>query len=84
VASRVAWSARQASQDAGEGLNKAAESLSSLTSMDEDQYYQNPTDPTRVSQHGKGGGGGGKVEQWFCGRRMREGMGVCVMWSAGW
>lgn len=50
VASRMAWSARQASQDAGEGLNKAAESLSSLTSMDDDQYYQNPTDPTRFFQ----------------------------------
>jgi len=50
-ASRVAWSAKQVSEDAGEGMNKAVESLSSLASMDDDQYYQNPTDPTKFFQN---------------------------------
>jgi hypothetical protein len=52
VASRLAWSARQASQDASDAVGKAAESLSSLASLDDDDdtIYSNPADPTRFFQ----------------------------------
>jgi hypothetical protein len=44
------WSARAASKAASDSISsKVNESLSSLTSMDEDEYYMNPNDPTRVS-----------------------------------
>jgi hypothetical protein len=39
----------QASEDAKEGISKATESLSSMGSMDDDQYMANPNDPTKVS-----------------------------------
>eukprot|EP00879_Flechtneria_rotunda_P019285 GHRR01020253.1.p1 GENE.GHRR01020253.1~~GHRR01020253.1.p1 ORF type:complete len:249 (+),score=28.78 GHRR01020253.1:60-806(+) len=48
--SRMLWSAKAAGRDAGDNISKGVtQSLSSLTSMDEDEYYMNPTDPTRVS-----------------------------------
>eukprot|EP00877_Chromochloris_zofingiensis_P000766 jgi/Chrzof1/10690/Cz05g08220.t1 len=56
VLSRVAWSAKQASQDAQDKLGKAADSISSLTSMEDDTYYQNPSDPTRFFQQDNGMG----------------------------
>jgi hypothetical protein len=50
MGSRVIWSAKAASKAASDKIgNKVNESLSSLTSMDEDEYYMNPNDPTRVS-----------------------------------
>lgn len=52
TASRMAWSAQQVSKDAGEGINNAMDSLSSMASLDDDdQYYQNPTDPTKFFQN---------------------------------
>mmetsp|Transcript_25278 Transcript_25278/g.54939 ORF Transcript_25278/g.54939 Transcript_25278/m.54939 type:complete len:286 (-) Transcript_25278:1015-1872(-) len=52
TANRMAWAAKQASQDASEGLSKVADSISStLGSMDEDtSVYQNPSDPTKFFQ----------------------------------
>ncbi len=48
--SRMAWSTRQASQDAQEGIGKATDALSSMASMDDDSSIEfNPNDPTRVS-----------------------------------
>jgi hypothetical protein len=50
MGSRVIWSAKAASKAASDSISsKVNESLSSLTSMDEDEYYMNPNDPTRVS-----------------------------------
>jgi hypothetical protein len=44
------WTAQSAGKDASDAVGKAAaESLQSLASQDEDEYYMNPTDPTRVS-----------------------------------
>ena len=49
LASRMLWSARAAGRDAGESISKGvSESLSSLTSVDEEEYYGDPTDPTMV------------------------------------
>jgi hypothetical protein len=43
------WSAQSAGKDASDAVGRAAaESLQSLSSQDEDEYYMNPTDPTRV------------------------------------
>ncbi len=47
-ASRLAWAAKQSSLDAGEGMNKMVDSLSSLASQDEGEVYRDPTDPTKV------------------------------------
>jgi hypothetical protein len=48
--SRALWSAQAAGRDASDAVGKAAqESLQSLSSQDEDEYYMNPNDPTRVS-----------------------------------
>lgn len=47
VASRMSWSAQQASKDAQEGLSKTLDSISSLGSTDEETIYRDPTDPTR-------------------------------------
>jgi hypothetical protein len=50
TASRMLWTAQSAGKDASDAVGKAAaESLQSLASQDEDEYYMNPTDPTRVS-----------------------------------
>lgn len=50
TASRMLWSAQEAGKDASDAVGKAAaESLQSLASQDEDEYYMNPNDPTRVS-----------------------------------
>jgi hypothetical protein len=51
-ASRAAWAAQQASQDAGEGLGRAADSLSSLASMEDDgqNMNANPNDPMKFFQ----------------------------------
>lgn len=51
LASRMLWSARAAGRDAGESISKGvSESLSSLTSVDEEEYYGDPTDPTKFFQ----------------------------------
>lgn len=51
MGSRVIWSAKAAGKQASEAISsKVAESLQSLTSMDEDEYYMNPNDPTRFFQ----------------------------------
>jgi len=58
TASRMLWSAQSAGKDASDAVGRAAaESLGSLSSQDEDEYYMNPTDPTRVSRQGGGVGG---------------------------
>lgn len=45
------WSAQSGGKDAADAVGKAAqESLQSLSSQDEDEYYMNPNDPTRVRQ----------------------------------
>jgi hypothetical protein len=50
LGSRLLWSARAASKDASNDIgNKVTQSLNSLGSTDEDEYYMNPNDPTRVS-----------------------------------
>ena len=60
TASRVLWSAQSGGRDAADAVGKAAaESLQSLSSQDEDEYYMNPNDPTRVS----GGAGMKRVRQ---------------------
>lgn len=49
--SRALWSAQAAGRDASDAVGKAAqESLQSLSSQDEDEYYMNPNDPTRFFQ----------------------------------
>ena len=55
AASRAAWAAQQASLDAGDGIGRAADSLSSLASMeDESASMPNPNDPMRFFQQGGG------------------------------
>jgi hypothetical protein len=39
---------RQSSKDAQEGLSKTLDSISSMASVEEDQIYRDPSDPTRV------------------------------------
>jgi hypothetical protein len=54
AASRAAWAAKEASLDAGEGIGRAADSLSSLASIDEDpSITPNPNDPMRFFQGGQ-------------------------------
>lgn len=53
AASRAAWAAREASLDAGDGLGRAADSLSSLASVDEEPMSSNPNDPMRFFQGGQ-------------------------------
>uniref|UniRef100_A0A383VL89 Uncharacterized protein n=1 Tax=Tetradesmus obliquus TaxID=3088 RepID=A0A383VL89_TETOB len=56
MGSRVIWSAKAASKAASDNISsKVNESLSSLTSMDEDEYYMNPNDPTRFFQKNDNG-----------------------------
>lgn len=52
--SRVMWSAKVKAQQTRDKIStKLSESLQSLASMeDEDEYYMNPDDPTRVSRVG--------------------------------
>lgn len=58
AASRAAWAAKEASLDAGDGIGRAADSLSSLASMDEEPPMSaNPNDPMKFFQ------GGGQQEQ---------------------
>lgn len=48
--SRVLWSARASAKQTSDTISsKVNESLQSLGSMDDDEYYMNPNDPTRVS-----------------------------------
>jgi hypothetical protein len=57
-ASKMAWAAKQSSQDAGEGMNKMVDSISSMTSLDEDaEVYRDPSDPTKVSCRAAGAQG---------------------------
>eukprot|EP00775_Hariotina_reticulata_P008669 gene8668-8850_t len=51
LGSRMLWSAKAASKDASNDLgNKVTQSLNSLASTDEDEYYMNPNDPTKFFQ----------------------------------
>jgi hypothetical protein len=81
TASRALWSAQQAGKDASDAVGKAAaESLQSLASQDEDEYYMNPNDPTRVST---GGGGGGHRQRPRWGLRNRAVMSPCQLRTGG-
>jgi hypothetical protein len=81
TASRALWSAQQAGKDASDAVGKAAaESLQSLASQDEDEYYMNPNDPTRVST---GGGGGGQRQRPRGGLRNRAVMSPCQLRTGG-
>jgi hypothetical protein len=56
AASRAAWAAREASLDASDGIGRAADSLSSLASMDDDgasSFTPDPNDPMRFFQGGQ-------------------------------
>lgn len=47
--SRVLWSAKANAKQTSDSIsNKVNESLQSLGSMEDDEYYMNPNDPTRV------------------------------------
>jgi hypothetical protein len=54
---RAAWSAKQASIDAREGLGRLSDSIASSMSMDDDggEIYRDPTDPTKVGPAGVAG-----------------------------
>lgn len=47
LALRASWAAAQAGKEAGEGLNRTLDSLSTLGSADDDTIYRDPSDPTR-------------------------------------
>ncbi|KAG1673157.1 hypothetical protein FOA52_015268 [Chlamydomonas sp. UWO 241] len=54
TANRAAWSARQASADAQEGIKKAVDDISSTLSIDDEpEVYRDPTDPTKFFQGGE-------------------------------
>lgn len=38
----------QASKDAQDGLSRTIDSISSMSSVDEETVYRDPTDPTKV------------------------------------
>lgn len=75
TANRYAWSAKQAVEDAKEGLTKAAEKLGGGGGADMNNL---PSDPTRVRQaaakHGRAGNkravGGQRREGWWGGASM--------------
>lgn len=51
TASRAAWSAKQTSKDAKEGIDKVTDTFNSMGSDDE-EFMANPSDPTRFFQSG--------------------------------
>eukprot|EP00878_Enallax_costatus_P002330 GHUV01002505.1.p1 GENE.GHUV01002505.1~~GHUV01002505.1.p1 ORF type:complete len:290 (+),score=54.25 GHUV01002505.1:90-959(+) len=49
--SRVIWSAKASAKQTSDSISsKVTESLQSLASMDDDEYYMNPNDPTKFFQ----------------------------------
>lgn len=48
--SKLVWAAQQASKDTSDKMGEVADSLSSTMSMDDNNIYSNPSDPTRFFQ----------------------------------